>query len=212
MHMKKFLTVCTVCLGLLTTSCGISRQATGNCNRTQTEVVLAQKNYKVVGTVTGESSQNYWFGIGGLSKKSLGESAMSDMYKNANLTGSQAIINVNVSYRNKFILIYTGAKAIATGTVIQFVDDMNESISSTIGGINKPSNLNEGDTMLSESSLEKESFTLTYLKKRKSSSEWDMVKEEHLHTTFANVTSLAEKWNNKSSKKYDYKCNIKKSK
>lgn len=47
---------------------------------------------------------------------------MSDMYKNANLTGSQAIINVNVSYKNKMIVIYNQAKAIATGTVIEFVD------------------------------------------------------------------------------------------
>ncbi len=72
--------------------------------------------------VEGESKQNYWFGIGGLSKKSLGESAMSEMYKNANLTGSQAIINVNVSYKDKYILIHNQAKAIATGTVIEFVD------------------------------------------------------------------------------------------
>ncbi|MDE6561778.1 MAG: hypothetical protein K2K75_10385 [Muribaculaceae bacterium] len=120
--MKKFLIACVACMALLTTSCGVSRQATDNRNVTQTEVVLAKKNYKVVGMVTGESSQNYWFGIGGLSKKSLGESAMSDMYKNANLKGSQAIINVNVSYKNKIILVYTGAKAIATGTVIEFTD------------------------------------------------------------------------------------------
>ncbi|MDE6300401.1 MAG: hypothetical protein K2M19_01615 [Muribaculaceae bacterium] len=120
--MKKFMLPCAVCLALLCSSCGVSRQATGNTNITQTEVVLAKKNYRVIGTVSGESSQNYWFGIGGLSKKSLGESAMSDMYKNANLTGAQAIINVNVSYKNKFILIYTGAKAIATGTIIEYTD------------------------------------------------------------------------------------------
>lgn len=120
--MKKFLIACVACVALLTTSCSVSNQATSNANVTQTEVVLSKKNYRVVGTVSGESSQNYWFGIGGLSKKSLRESAMTDMYKNANLTGSQAIINVNVSYRNKFILIYNGAKAIATGTVIEFVD------------------------------------------------------------------------------------------
>ncbi len=120
--MKKFLISSVACLALICTSCGVSRQATANTNLTQPEVVLAKKNYKVVGMVKGESNQNYWFGIGGLSKKSLGESAMSDMYKNANLTGSQAIINVNVSYKNKFVLIYTGAKAIATGTVIEFTE------------------------------------------------------------------------------------------
>lgn len=120
--MKKYLIACFACLALLTTSCGVSRQATGNSNVTQTEVVLAKKNYKVIGMAQGESSQNYWFGIGGLSKKSLGESAMSDMYKNANLKDSQAIINVNVSYKNKFVLIYSGAKAIATGTIIEFTE------------------------------------------------------------------------------------------
>lgn len=72
--------------------------------------------------MSGESSQNYWFGIGGLSKKSLGESAMSEMYENANLTGAQAIININVSYKNKFILIYNGVKVKATGTVIEFTE------------------------------------------------------------------------------------------
>ena len=120
--MKKFLFASVACLALLCTSCGVSRQATNNSNLTQTEVVLAKKNYKVIGQVSGVSSQNYWFGIGGLSKKSLGESAMSDMYKNANLKGYQAIINVNVSYKNKFILVYTGSKAIATGTVIEFTE------------------------------------------------------------------------------------------
>lgn len=57
-----------------------------------------------------------------MSKKSMDESAISDMYKNANLTGSQAIINTNVSHKNKLILIYTQTKAIATGTVIEFTD------------------------------------------------------------------------------------------
>lgn len=120
--MKKALLAGLVCSMLMLTSCGVSRQATANTNVTQTEVVLAKSNYKVIGMVEGESSQNYWFGMGGLSKKSLGESAMSEMYKNAQLRGSQAIINVNVSYKNKFILIHNQAKAIATGTIIEFTD------------------------------------------------------------------------------------------
>lgn len=120
--MKKALLAGVACAALMLTSCSVSRQATDNRNVTQTEVVLAKKNYKVIGMAEGTSAQNYWFGIGGLSKKSLGESAMSDMYKNANLKGSQAIINVNVSYKNKFILIHNQTKAIATGTIIEFVE------------------------------------------------------------------------------------------
>ena len=119
--MKKFLLSFVAIICMMLTSCGISQEATSNRNVTQTDVVLSTANYKVLGTVQGTSSQNYFFGIGGLSKKSLGESAMSDMYKNADLQGkSRAIINVNVTYKTKGILIYMGRKAIATGTLIEF--------------------------------------------------------------------------------------------
>ena len=114
--------ICAACLTLLGTSCGTSRQATSNVNQVQTEVVLAKKNYNVIGTVSGVCSQNYVFGIGGLSKSSMANSAVAEMYRNANLTGSQAIINTNVSYKNKMILVYTQAKCIASGTVIEFVE------------------------------------------------------------------------------------------
>ncbi len=120
--MKKLLLGSVLCLILLCTSCGFSREATSNLNSVQTEVVLAKKNYRVIGTVYGESSQNYVFGIGGLSKKSMKDAAVAEMYRNANLTGSQAIINTNVSYKNKLILIYTQSTCIASGTVIEFID------------------------------------------------------------------------------------------
>lgn len=120
--MKKFLIGCVACLGLLTSSCAVTSNSMTNRNLNQTEVVLTKKNFKVVGSARGESTQNYWFGIGGMSKKSLNESAISDMYKNANLTGAQTIINTNIVYKNKFILIHNQARAIATGTIIEFVD------------------------------------------------------------------------------------------
>lgn len=56
-------------------------------------------------------------------KKSLAQSAMSDMYDKADLLGkSRAVINVNIVYKNQFVLIYGKSKAIATGTVIEFLD------------------------------------------------------------------------------------------
>lgn len=122
--MKKTLICAVASACMLLSSCGLSREATSNQNLTQTEVILAKNNYKVLGAVTGESKQNYWFGIGGLSKKSLGQSAMSEMYKNADLDGkSRAVINVNVAYKNKSILIHNQAKAIATGTLIEFTEE-----------------------------------------------------------------------------------------
>ncbi|MDE6369783.1 MAG: hypothetical protein K2K94_11175 [Muribaculaceae bacterium] len=120
--MKKLLVMGVATLALLCSSCGISRSATSNSNLTQTEVQLTKKNFKVVGTVSGVSTQNYWLGIGGMSKKSMDETAISDMYKNANLKGSQVIINTNVSHKNKMILIYNQVKAVATGTVIEFTE------------------------------------------------------------------------------------------
>lgn len=111
------------CICLLLTSCGASRQVATNSNIANTNVVLAHKNYKVIGTVRGESTQNYFFGIGGLSKQSMNQSAMADMYKNAELEGKpRAVINVNVVLKSKGIFFYNQAKCIATGTVIEFID------------------------------------------------------------------------------------------
>lgn len=121
--MKTFFIYSTLSLAFLMTSCGMAREATQNHNQQQTEVVLAKNNYKVIGTVKGESKQTYVFGIGGMSKKSLNQSALTEMYKNANLTGSQAVINVTIQYKNKMITpLYIQSKAIAYGTVIEFTE------------------------------------------------------------------------------------------
>ncbi len=120
--MKKiFLFGVVAAISLLMTGCGFSKEAVSNQNQNQTSVVLSKNNYTIVKSVRGESTQTYVFGlIGGLSKKSLKESAMSEMVKNANLKGSQAIINVNVQYKNAIFPIITQTTAIATGTIIEF--------------------------------------------------------------------------------------------
>lgn len=109
-------------MGMLLSSCGIHMPNVSNLNENQTQVVLAQRNYKIVKQVSGSSKQFYVLGIGGLSKKSLRESAISDMVKNAELTGSQAIINTNVQFKNAFYLVAANCKAEATGVVIEFTD------------------------------------------------------------------------------------------
>ena len=120
--MKKiFLFGVVAAISLLMTGCGFSKEAVSNQNQNQTSVVLSKNNYTIVKSVRGESTQTYVFGlIGGLAKKSLKESAMSEMGKNANLKGSQAIINVNVQYKNAISPIITQTTAIATGTIIEF--------------------------------------------------------------------------------------------
>ena len=119
--MRKSLFIGVIAFGALLSSCSVSRELTRNQNQIQTSVVLSQKNYKVVETVTGESKQCYVLGVGGLSKKSLRESAMNEMLRKANLEGeSRAIINANVHFKRSFYLLWFKLKAIATGTVIEF--------------------------------------------------------------------------------------------
>lgn len=210
--MRKILLLCVACLALMATSCGISREATSNANVSQTKVVLAERNYKVLGFVSGTSSQDYWFGIGGLSKKSLGESAMAEMYKNANLNGSQAIINVNVTYKSKFAFIYCGAKAIATGTVIQFVENTDEEVEkkSSVTSIS----VNHSDISINNFKKTDESdnahYKLVFMKKKKSSSKWITEKEEEIYCSYSHAMEIADKWNSTSSSSYDFSCNIKK--
>lgn len=68
---------------------------TANFNNNVTNVTLSQKNYKVVGLVTGKAQATYVLGIGGLSHKALVAMAKADMLKQANLMGSaRAVVNV----------------------------------------------------------------------------------------------------------------------
>lgn len=121
-YMKKTLMI-MIALCAILSSCSISQDATFNQNLIQTSVVLDQKNYKVIGNVSGTSEQNYIFGIGGLSPKSLRESAMSNMLQNADLKNeARAIINTNIHYKNQFYVVWTKRTAIATGTVIEFTE------------------------------------------------------------------------------------------
>jgi len=125
--MKKLKYFLFCCLSVvLFSSCGV---ATG-INMTQypsyvpthTEVRLLEDNFKVVGLAKGEWSATYVLGIGGFSQKSLMNSAISDMYEKANLTGSQTIINVTSTVSTKHIVwgIFCQRTAVVTGTIIEF--------------------------------------------------------------------------------------------
>lgn len=105
---------------LLLASCGISQNLTSNANINQTNVVLSQKNFHVVKTVEAEVSATYVFGIGGLNKKALQANAVAELTKKANLTGSQALINVTVKNTAKAFLVVGKTTYTAEGTVIEF--------------------------------------------------------------------------------------------
>ena len=120
--MKKLLSriAMAVAAVLLLASCGVGSSLTSNANLNQTNVVLSQKNFHVVKNVEAETSATYVFGIGGLSQKALYNNAVAELTKKANLTGSQALINVTVKNSGKVILFFGKVIYRAEGTVIEF--------------------------------------------------------------------------------------------
>ena len=105
---------------LLLASCGVSQNLTSNANLNQTNVVLSQKNFHVVKTVEAETSATYVFGIGGMSKKALYNNAVAELTKKADLTGSQALVNVTVKSSAKMIVLFGQVTYRAEATVIEF--------------------------------------------------------------------------------------------
>ena len=123
----KYLFVCCIA-AVLFSSCGVYSGSNftnyWSYVPTHTEVRLTDNNFKVVGLAKGEWSATYVFGIGGFSKKSLMNNAISDMYEKANLTGSQTIINVTsaVAVKHGVWGIYCQRTAAVTGTIIEFTE------------------------------------------------------------------------------------------
>ena len=119
--MKKLVLLASLCLAVVMfTSCIGTNSMTYN-TLNQTEVILSQNNFNVVGTAEGSYTVHYVFGLGGSSKSAIRENAVQQMYKNANLRGSQTIINVSSSTSRRSILgIYVEKTVTAYGTIIEF--------------------------------------------------------------------------------------------
>lgn len=83
-------------------------------------MVLSQKNFHVVKTVEAEVSATYILGIGRLSKKALQANTVAELAKEADLTGSQALVNVTVHNSAKFLFVWNKLTYHAEGTVIEF--------------------------------------------------------------------------------------------
>lgn len=120
--MKKLLSkvVMAVAAVLLFSSCGINSHLSTNHNLQQTNVVLSQKNFHVVKNVEANVTATYVFGFGGISKKALHDNAVAELTKNANLTGSQALVNVTLHTSAKVVLFLNKVTYYAEGTVIEF--------------------------------------------------------------------------------------------
>lgn len=101
-------------------SCSVTTGTLGNS--TQSQIVLKGNNFKVLESVTGQASSEYWFLIG-TSKQNLTDRARRDMIEKANMAGSsKAIINVTVDMESKFFLFWSKKTVYVSGDVILFTD------------------------------------------------------------------------------------------
>lgn len=126
--MKKIIAVAGLTALLVLSSCGTYGNMTSNQNQNQTSVVLSEANYKYVGNVSGEVSQIYVLGFGGLRRSALRNNAVDQMMKEASqnnpelMTGSKAVINVSVHESVKMITpLFVKRTITAHGTVIEFI-------------------------------------------------------------------------------------------
>ena len=121
--MKKLLVLSLVLGALLLTGCSAHLYSSANASVAKTEVVLSQKNFKVIGQAEGVATVTQVFGIGGCSPKHVRANAVGEMFKNANLTGSQTIININVKQAVSGVPpIFFRTTWTATGTIIEFTE------------------------------------------------------------------------------------------
>ena len=103
-------------------SCGSTRHMVSNYNVAQTQLVLSGDNFRVIGNVEGRAHATYVFGIGGLSKAAVEENAIADMYRNADLSGAQAVTNVTTTVKTRVFPFVVCYEYIASGQVIEFTE------------------------------------------------------------------------------------------
>tara|TARA_B110000503_G_scaffold139824_1_gene229160 strand:- start:763 stop:1131 length:369 start_codon:yes stop_codon:yes gene_type:complete len=121
--MKKIITSSfAIVVLVMITSCSSYRPAVYNFTNSETQVVLSENNFETNGRVSGTVTARYIFGIGGLLRKGLAGEATTKMYDEANLTGSQIIIDKHIEFRTSNFIpgIWGSIKATATGTLIEF--------------------------------------------------------------------------------------------
>lgn len=121
-HIKNLISALTLALLLSGCSTGAYIVNTNNSNMTQTQVVLKENNFRVVKTVKSlylYKQNEFWQTF---KKRQLFESAYSKFLEEANLTGSQTVINVNMEETVRSTGNSFTKGIMITGVVIEFID------------------------------------------------------------------------------------------
>lgn len=103
--------------------CGHSFYPTDNHNFVTTNINLSEGNFHVVGVAEGKASATYVLGIGGLSKRAIRSNAYTEMVQNANLTGSQMIVNATIESKIRGVAPFWVVTEVKyQGIIIEFDD------------------------------------------------------------------------------------------
>lgn len=118
----KRVTILLCVISMFFTSCAAHYGLPQNYNQNTTEVVLTEKNFKVVDLVKGEVEATYIFGFGGLAKNGLVAEAKAKMLESANMKGtSRTLINEIVEVKTSGFLFVHKYKVIVSGQIIEFL-------------------------------------------------------------------------------------------
>lgn len=117
--MKKVFISAAIAAMLCLTGCsnGFYRAYTSNTNLNQTQVVLSQNNFRVVKVV---ETTVYFKNTTKFKKDQLEQSAYAALLKEANLQGSQALINVTLEEVVRNTAFSSKNSVRVTGLVIEF--------------------------------------------------------------------------------------------
>jgi len=119
--MKNLCRLAIIAIAAMLTGCGVTGFNAANVEETQTQVKIAEGNFRVIKNVEGFSSATYILGIGGLSKEATRENAVADMFEKTHLTGSQTIANIHTKQHiASFLGLYIRVSYYAYGQVIEF--------------------------------------------------------------------------------------------
>ncbi len=168
--MKKLSFILIIILGLGLSSCSVGRYVnpSQNLNLNQTQVVLSEANFKVVKRVS--TTVIYRQSAMRFNADQLYQSAYAELLKKANLTGSQALINVTaelVSRITGFSFFYKEDCAIlVSGIVIEFIDKdaPTLTLSAPLDEIIEDSDVISGGTIVSSPSTIETGETITLVK------------------------------------------------
>ncbi len=154
--MKKLSFILTITIGLVLSSCSVGRYAnpSQNLNLNQTQIVLSEANFKVVKHVSlpviyTQSSMRF-------DSDQLKQGAYAELLRKANLTGSQALINVTVELVERKGNM-SGKKEwaiIASGIVIEFINPNAPQDDFVTGGAIGGGSLSGGGTIQSGGTIQ----------------------------------------------------------